>query len=44
MLLKFPIFKKLLEYSLIFSQTEIVVHINAKHREFESREFFVSVS
>ena len=27
MLLKFTIFKKLLEYSLIFCQTEIFVHI-----------------
>ena len=42
MLLKFTIFKKLLEYSLIFCQTEILVHI--KHREFESRERFVSAS
>ena len=42
MLLKFTIFKKLLEYSLIFCQTEIFAH--NKRREFESREAFVSVS
>ena len=38
------IFKKLLECSLMFCQAEIVVHINAKHTEIETREAFVSAS
>ena len=38
------IFKKLLECSLIFCLAVVVVYMNAKHTEFESREAFVSAS